>query len=152
MRPTPHQSPTVTAFLAAARSRSRSDSPPDYHSLRSRRFATSRGSLSLNPPKKGKGSMNLRLQKAFRPRSRIGLRLALFRPCHVSVTEIRVQRGSSGAKHCLGSRRKSSVPLRSTQDDTGEGNFGDWLRTRSVRKSIPKQPSESERIGLSSPS
>ena len=45
--------------LAAARSRSRSDSPPDYHSLRSRRFATSRGRLSLNPPKKGKALIEL---------------------------------------------------------------------------------------------
>ena len=31
----------VLVGLAAARSRSRSDSPPDCHSLRSRRFATS---------------------------------------------------------------------------------------------------------------
>ena len=46
------------------------------------------------------------------------LRLALFRRVILSVVEIRATRGSNNAKRCLGSRRKSSTPLHSAQDDT----------------------------------
>ena len=44
---TPHPPLTRSPCLAAARSRSGSDSPPDCHSLPERRFATRRRRLSL---------------------------------------------------------------------------------------------------------
>ena len=49
----PLRQPTAATFLAAARSRSGSDSPPDCHSTPSRRFATRRARLIPNPDKFG---------------------------------------------------------------------------------------------------